>query len=224
MTNKLIFWDWTGTLADESELDRAVCEDMERELARKRGIPPEEAADLFNRYLKGLEGTWEWHDYVRHGRALGVDWRRSQEACLDRLRLLEGASEILDYSRKRGFFNILATNAVEPVVRLRAAHAGINDRFELIIGSDTARALKEEGRHFDLGLRLLNGDPESSYSIGDNPIQDIRPALRLGMTAVFCESGRHRTHYHSEHLTENHDEAVEPDHRIQTLDELHDIL
>jgi hypothetical protein len=27
--NKLIFWDWTGTLADESELDEAVCTSME---------------------------------------------------------------------------------------------------------------------------------------------------------------------------------------------------
>lgn len=221
---KIIFWDWTGTLADESDLDRAVCEDMERELARIRGISFEEAGSVFNRYLEGLEGTWPWHDYVRHGRALGVDWRRSQDVSLGRLRLLKGAAEILDLAHGRGYLNVLATNAVGPVVRLRAAHAGIEKRFDLIIGSDQAQALKAEGRHFALGLKLLEGEAEASFSIGDNPVQDIRPAALLGMTTVYCESGRGRTHYHSDHLTANHDETAEPGHRIRSLEEIKDII
>jgi len=224
MSDKLIFWDWSGTLADESRLDKAVCRSMEQDLARNRGIPFAEAEALFNRHLKALEGTWPWHDYVRHGEALDIDWKRSQEAHLELLTVVEGAPEILALSRERGYRNILATNAVGRVARLRVDHAGLSDHFDSIIGSDEAGALKSEGRHFQLGLERFSGDPGRSFSIGDNPVQDIRPAGRLGLATVFCESGRHLTHYHSEHLNENHNETVEPDFRIRRLLELESII
>jgi FMN phosphatase YigB (HAD superfamily) len=223
-TRRIIFWDWTGTLADESALDRAVCEHMERELARERGIPRREAAEEFQRHLEKLEGTWQWHDYILHGQALGLDWKQSQIESMARLRLIDGAVEILDFARGLGYLNILATNAVEPVVRLRAASAGIKSRFDAVIGSDRAGALKSEGRHFRIGLEDFEADPALSFSVGDNPVQDIRPARRLGMTTVFFEAGRHRTHYHSAHISNNHQENDRPDFRIRTLGELQEIL
>ena len=42
-----MFWDWTGTLADELGLDEAVCRSIEEEVAQRDGIPFEEAERRF---------------------------------------------------------------------------------------------------------------------------------------------------------------------------------
>jgi FMN phosphatase YigB (HAD superfamily) len=222
--NKLIFWDWTGTLADESELDKAVCTSMEEELARKNATSFKQAADKYNSYLTKLENTWRWHDYVGHGQELGIDWIKCQEQNLSKLRIISGAKEILIFCRQKGYKNILATNAVKKVIQLRVEHAGLQKLFDLIIASSDAEALKSEGKHFELGFNIFGNSSDGSYSVGDNPVQDIQPALQLGLKTIFCESGRHLTHYHSEHISGNHREKIEPDFKIKTLSEIKKII
>ena len=224
MKSKLIFWDWTGTLANEAELDKAVCLTMENELAKKENISVEQAAARYQEYLRDREGTWEWHDYVTHCKDLGIDWRLSQESNLDKLFLVPGAGEILAYARSRGYKNVLATNAVRKVIELRVGYAGIGHLFDRVIASDDARALKGEGKHFLRGLRDLDGIASASFSVGDNPVQDIQPAQQLGMRTVFCTFGRDLTHYHSSHISDNHMERVRTGFRISKLTEIKYIL
>jgi FMN phosphatase YigB (HAD superfamily) len=224
MRSKLIFWDWTGTLANEAELDRAVCLTMEQELAEKESIPPGQAAERYQAYLKEREGTWQWHDYVTHCEDLGIDWRFCQESNLDKLFLVPGAGEILTYAHDRGYTNILATNAVRKVIELRIAHVGIGPLFDRVIASDDARALKSEGKHFLRGLRDAEGIASASFSVGDNPVQDIQPAQQLGMRTIFCSYGRELTHYHSAHISDNHAERVQTGFRINKLTDIKYIL
>lgn len=221
---KLIFWDWSGTLADESALDKAVCLSMEEEIARKRQISLEEAVEKFNQHLKKLENTWKWHDYAFHGESFGIDWKQAQENHLDKLSLLPYTREILEYSHNRGYKNILASNAVRQVILLRVAHTGLLKLFDLVIASDDVQALKSEGKHFTSGLEKLKGDPQKSFSMGDNPVQDIRPAHRLGLKTIFSAYGKHRTHYHSIHLTPNHSESVEADFIVHSLEEIKELI
>lgn len=221
---KLIFWDWSGTLVDESALDRAVCLSMEEEIARKKQISLEEAATQFNQHLKKLENTWKWHDYVLHGEIFGIDWKQAQENHLDKLSLLPYAREILEYSRAKGYKNILASNAVRQVILLRVGHTGLLDQFDLIIASDDVKSLKSGGKHFQLGLDKFKVAPNESFSVGDNPVQDIRPAHKLGLKTIFCGYGKERTHYHSEHLTPNHSESVDADFIVHSLEEIKDII
>lgn len=222
--SKLIFWDWTGTLADESKLDKAVCTTIEKELARRAKAPLLVGVKEYQDFLMPLENTWEWHDYVMHGRELGIDWEYCQKVNLNQLRLMPQAKEILEYVRIQGYKNILATNAVRAVILLRIHHAGIDNLLDMIIGSDDVQALKAEGRHFQVGLEKLGGDARLSYSIGDNPIQDIRSAHTFGMKTIFCEYGKDLTHYHSEHISSNHRKNVEPDFRIGQLEEMKGII
>ncbi len=222
--NKLIFWDWTGTLADEASLDKAVCTSMEEELAKKNAISFKQAADKYNSYLKKLENTWRWHDYVGHGQELEIDWKKCQEQNLSKLRIIDGAEEILKFCLQKGYKNILATNAVKKVIQLRVEYAGLEKLFDFIIGSSDAEALKSEGNHFKLGFNKFGSSAGNSYSVGDNPVQDIRPALQLGIITIFCKSGRHLTHYHSEHISGNHKEKIEPDFKIKTLSEIKEII
>ena len=215
--SKIIFWDWTGTLADEARLDEAVCRSLEKDIAAQRNIPHTEAERLFNDHLRGIENSWQWHDYVQHSKDFGVDWRRSQEKNLDKLDLVPHAREILEYTKDKGFVNALVTNAVRDVVLLRAKHVGILDMFEAVIASSDVKALKAEGKHFDYGLQHLDGDPHRSYSVGDNPIQDIQPAKRLGLKTIFCDFGEKLVHYHSEHISNNHRVVSDADYNIENL-------
>jgi FMN phosphatase YigB (HAD superfamily) len=222
--SKIIFWDWTGTLADEARLDKAVCRSLEEDIAVKLDIPLGEAERLFNIHLKDIENSWQWHDYVKHGKDFGVDWRRSQELNLDKLVLVPHAKEVLEYTRSKGFLNTLVTNAVRSVVLLRAKHVGLIDMFEAVIASSDIKSLKAKGKHFVYGLQDLDGDPYKSYSVGDNPIQDIQPAKKLGLKTIFCDFGESLVHYHSEHISNNHREVSDADYTIKNLLEIKRIL
>jgi FMN phosphatase YigB (HAD superfamily) len=224
MTRRLIFWDWTGTLADESRLDKAVCRSMERAIARRDGLTMVEAEARFLAHLKTLEHTWQWHDYIKHGRAFGVDWKRAQELNMDKLAVMPGAGQVLMTARARGYVNILATNAVQKVVELRLRHSGLEDLFDLVIGSDRAGALKAEGRHLEMGMTAFEGEPASSFAVGDHPDQDISPASRLGLKTICFALGARRTHYHSRHLKTGRPDDIRPDFRIETLPEILDII
>lgn len=222
--SKIIFWDWTGTLADEAKLDKAVCRSLEQDIASKRNIPLTLAERLFNNHLRKIENSWQWHDYVQHGKVFGVDWKHSQKINLDKLVLVSHTREILEYTRSKGFLNTLVTNAVRNVVLLRIKHAGLADMFEAIIASSDVKALKADGKHFRHGLKKLSGDPHKSYSVGDNPIQDIRPAKKIGLKTIYCEFGEGLVHYHSAHISNNHREVIDADFRIKSLLEIKAIL
>ncbi len=222
--NRLIFWDWTGTLVDESRMDSAVCRFMEKELAQTAGLSLAGAVEKFQNHLEKLEKTWEWHDYTKHGEQLGIDWKRAQIENFQRLALVPGAREILSFAKNKGFKNVLTTNAVTPVIRLRMEHLGLNSMFEAIIGSDTVEALKSEGLHYRKGLHECRGIPGKSFSVGDNPVQDILPARELGLKTVFCVYGRNMTHYHSGHLSSDHRQNAASHFRVSSLQQIKDIL
>ncbi|MCD6194098.1 MAG: HAD family hydrolase [Candidatus Aminicenantes bacterium] len=224
MEKRIIFWDWTGTLADEAQLDRAVCQSLEKEIARRHHLPPEEAASLFQAYLRRLEGTWEWHDYLRHARHFGLDWRPSQSENLPLLRLLPGAREILKLAKDLGWLNILATNAVKAVIELRLQWIGLFDIFDDIITSDMVQSLKSAGKHFLYGLQKWSAQATDSFSVGDNPVQDIQSAKTLGLKTIFCSFGRKLTHYHSPHISPDHHQPVVADYQVASLGAIRDIL
>ncbi len=224
LMQKMIFWDWTGTLADESRLDAAVCRAIEAELAQVYGIPDVRAAERFQAYLKSLENTWEWHDYVRHARHFGLDWLSSQKVHLSKLKLVPYAGEILLHAREKGYKNILATNAVRAVVLLRLEHSGLKTLMDAVVASDDAGGLKAEGRHFACISDLSPEDLPFCFSVGDNPIQDIRPAQELGIRTIFCGFGRDLTHYHSPHLYDNHDISADADFKVQSLRDIESII
>jgi len=116
---KIIFWDWTGTLADESEFDKAICKTMEKEYAQKNRISLKDAEKVFKEHLKRLENTWQWHDYSLHGRTLNADWKEAHAVNIGKLIVLPHAEEVLEFSKNRGYHNCLATNANEDVIIFR---------------------------------------------------------------------------------------------------------
>ncbi|MGQ9577005.1 MAG: HAD family hydrolase [Candidatus Aminicenantales bacterium] len=221
---RLIFWDWTGTLANESRLDAAVCAAIEKAISRRQRVSLSEARNRFQNYLRQLEGSWQWHDYLRHARLFNLPWEKIQELHLDKLSLLPGAREALSAARELGFRNLLATNAVRAVVNVRLNYLGITDLFDAVIASDDVAGLKASGLHFRHGLKLFAADPRACFSVGDNPVQDIAPARRLQIKTIYCPLGQNYTHYHTTHLKLNHQETVQADFVISSLAEIKKIL
>jgi FMN phosphatase YigB (HAD superfamily) len=222
--NKVAFFDWTGTLADESALDKAVCKSMEEDFARNNNVDIRIAEETFRKHLQKLENTWEWHNYILHGEALGVDWKSNQEKNFGKLKLLPYAREILEYTRNKDYKNVLATNAIRPVIELRVEHVGLTNLFDLLVGSDDAKALKSQGKHFEYASKFIEYDPKLSYSVGDNPVQDILPAKNIGMNTIYCDFKKNLTYYHTDHISENHKEIANSDHTISSLIEIKDII
>jgi FMN phosphatase YigB (HAD superfamily) len=221
---KIIFWDWTGTLADESKLDWAVCRSMEQGIAKKENISTTEAEKIFKEYLKKLENRWEWHDYVLHGKNLGIDWKAPQERNLSKLIQLPYTKDALSYAKSKEYKNILTTNAVRDVILMRINYAGLQGLFDAIVASDDVQGLKSEGKHFEYGLKIEDGDSRLSFSIGNNPVQDILPAKRLGLKTILCDFGKNLTHYHSQHISHQYEKSAEADFLIKNLLEIKHII
>ncbi len=221
---RLIFWDWAGTLADEAKLDQAICEEIEKAISGQRLIPLREAKQIFRHYLRQLENKWEWHDYARHGRMFNLPWEKIQELYLDKLRLVPGAREILLWAKETGYRNLLATNAVRVVVSRRLDYLKISSLFDAVITSDDVGHLKSHGFHFRRGLELFPAQPEDCFSIGDNPTQDIAPARKLGLKTIHCVFGPNLTHFHTSHISANPQEEIAADFTVFSLGEIKNVL
>ncbi len=212
---KAVIWDWTGTLADEALFDSALCADIEKRMG----------APQYFRRLKRLENDWRWFDYVSHFEWAGLDWKKAHLKHKGKLRLVQGAKGILKFCRGLGYQNCLLTNAVKPVIDFRLKMTGCSKYFDLAIGCDEVKAMKEKGFHLRRAMKLLGlKSPKGCMAVGDNPVQDLAPARRLGMRTILCEYGRGMTHYHTSHMLENHDSKFRADYTIKRLADLRKII
>lgn len=189
MSEAVVCIDWTNTIADESKLDRAVCRDMEIKIAKKRNISFSDAHEVYTKFLKGIEGSWKWFSYPLHGKELGIDWIGPQVRNLDKLTVFPYARNVLKRFKDENYKVCLTTNAAEDVALMRVDKAKLIDCFDFIVGCDTVKAMKSEGKHYKLALEYLNGRAEESWAIGDNLEQDIEPGIKIGMRTVLCKYG-----------------------------------
>lgn len=218
---KAVCWDWSATLADEAVFDKNVCGSMEKEYAKKNKMTLAEASKVFKDILKKKDNTWKWHDYIDHAKDMGVDWKAAQLVNLDLLVVLPDVEKALRYSRKKGYYNCLTTNAVEKVIKFRMGR--LADRFDLIVGSDTVKALKSKGKHLKYATEKLGIDPSKSFVIGDELSQDIAPAKKLGFKTVLCDYDKQMAYYHTEHFSKKI-VKTKPDYVINNLIEIKNII
>jgi len=219
---KAVIFDWTGTLADEYLLDKAVCNTMERYIAESRRVPLDEAKKIYQELLDEFVGTWKWYNYPLHGKILGINWKKAQLESLSNLKLMPNAKIVLESLRNRGYSIYLATNAAYEVIKLRVEYLGISKYFDTIVSSDIVKATKSEGKHLEYLLHNFNIDCSSSFFVGDHPVEDIQPAKKMGIKTILCKFGG--WYYHpsnnSKYLIEQHNRIVESDYVINNLIEL----
>jgi FMN phosphatase YigB (HAD superfamily) len=217
-------FDWTGTLVNEYYLDKKMCDNIEIEISKKRGISFNEAKRKYQNLLTEYGDSWEWYNYPLHGQLFGVDWRKVHSTVLPEIKLIPSACEVLSYFKKKGHFICMLTNAVKEVVEMRIDFLRMRHFFDLIVTSDMVESTKSTGKHLELALETLKISNKQAFMIGDSLTQDIFPAKKLGVVTVQCKFGD-ATYYH----TENHIENIKksetiPDYIIDDLTELLSIM
>lgn len=152
--------------------------------------------DLWGRYSKG-EITRDYLIVERFRRPLSVskEMEVTEQLCLEmsdkfldfcstKPGVVEGAHELMDYLRDRGYRMHMASNGFHEVQYKKLAACGLRDYFDTIVLSEDAGANKPSQAFFDYAFSKTGAKPETTLMIGDNLQTDIFGAMAAGMDAL----------------------------------------
>lgn len=152
--------------------------------------------DLWTRYSKG-EITRSYLIVERfrrplsEGRGLEVTEAlclemsdRFLEFCATKPGVVDGAHELMDYLKGRGYRMHMTSNGFHEVQYKKLAACGLRDYFDTIILSEDAGVNKPSLQYFDYALKVSGANRATTLMIGDNLQTDIMGALGCGIDAL----------------------------------------
>ena len=149
--------------------------------------------DLWSRYSRG-EITREYLIIERFKMPLSVGdglpvteslcRDRFLEFCSSKPGVVEGAHELMDYLRQRGYRMHMTSNGFHEVQYKKLAACGLRDYFDTIILSEDAGANKPSPQYFDYALKVSGARRETTLMIGDNLNTDIVGAHNAGLDTI----------------------------------------
>ena len=209
VSNRVVFWDFDGTLAWREGMWRGALVTALEEVAPGHGVT---AAVL----RPGLVGGFPWHSPdVEHSHLSNADaWWGELSPALQRAYIHAGVDEsiaLLAASRVRdvyteprhwsvfpdtrdaltsvadaGFRNIVLSNHVPELPRL-IDDLGLSDLLSEIITSATTGIEKPNPRAFQLALTSA-GNPDQVWMVGDSKTSDVAGALGSGIRALLVRT------------------------------------
>lgn len=152
--------------------------------------------DLWTRYSKG-EITRPYLIVERFRRPLsageGIDVTeelclemsdRFLDFCASKPGVVDGAHELMEYLRRRGYRMHMTSNGFHEVQYKKLKACGLRPYFDTIILSEDAGANKPSSAFFDYALRQSGAERQTTLMIGDNLQTDILGALNAGIDAL----------------------------------------
>jgi putative hydrolase of the HAD superfamily len=99
--------------------------------------------------------------------------------------LFEGAIELLNYLKLKGYKLYIITNGFREVQQKKLEMTGLKRFFTKVYISEDVKAPKPSGKIFEFALKSSNASKKGSLMIGDDPETDVAGALNFGIDAVY---------------------------------------
>ena len=152
--------------------------------------------DLWSRYSKGeIDRPYLIVERFRRPLSMGVGLEVTEPFCLEmsdvfldfcssKPGVIDGAHELMDYLRGRGYRMHMTSNGFHEVQYKKLAACGLRDYFDTIILSEDAGVNKPSPQYFDYALKVSGADRQTTLMIGDNLNTDVIGALNAGINAM----------------------------------------
>ena len=105
--------------------------------------------------------------------------------CADKPGVIEGAHEVVEYLRSRGYRLHMCSNGFHEVQYRKLKSCGMLESFDTIVLSEDAGANKPSPVYFEYAFRMTGASAESTLMIGDNFHTDIIGAKGAGMDVMW---------------------------------------
>ena len=179
--------------------------------------------DLWTRYSKGeITRPYLIVERFRRPLSVGEGLDVTEQLCLEmsdrfldfcssKSGVVEGAHQLMDYLKRKGYRMHLCSNGFHEVQYKKLTACGLKDYFDTVVLSEDAGFNKPSKQFFDYALKVSGAHKETTIMIGDNLQTDIVGAHDAGFdTILFNRWGVAP--------------SPVPTHTVATLREIMDIL